>query len=140
MAFDPLTAAFEIGGKVLDRIFPDPEQRDKAKIKLIELQQNGELAKLAAETELARGQQAINSIEAGHKKLFVSAWRPFLGWCCGGAFAYHFILQPILLFAFAVFGIVVDLPVFDISSLLTVLMGMLGLGGLRTFEKLKKIS
>ena len=140
MALDPLTAAFDIGGKLIDKIWPDPEQANKAKIKLMELHQTGELATLAAETDLAKGQQAINTIEAGHKSLFVAGWRPFIGWTCGCAFAYHFIAQPILLFVFAIFGIKVDLPVFEMTALLTVLGGILGIGGLRTVEKLKKVS
>lgn len=138
MAFDPLTAAFSLGGKILDKIFPDPEQRAAAQIKLAELQQNGELAILAAETDLAKGQQEINKIEAGSDNLFIAGWRPFIGWVCGVAFAYHYILQPLLAFMIANAGHKVELPSFDMGELSTVLMGLLGLGGLRTFEKVRR--
>lgn len=135
MAFDPLTAAFDLGGKLLDKFFPDPAQRADAQLKLLQLQQTGELAQLAAETDLMKGQQAINLEEAKSSSFFVAGWRSFIGWVCGVAFAYHFILQPLLVFGLSVYGKPVTLPVFDMDALNTVLMGMLGLGGLRTFEK-----
>lgn len=77
-------------------------------------------------------QAEINKVEAQSRHWFVSAWRPFIGWICGLAFGFHYIVMPLLL-AYT------DIkPVeFDTNSLFTVLMGMLGLGGLRTYEKLK---
>tara|TARA_B110000285_G_scaffold130218_1_gene146331 strand:- start:1003 stop:1377 length:375 start_codon:yes stop_codon:yes gene_type:complete len=77
-------------------------------------------------------QAEINKVEAQNRSMFVAGWRPFIGWVCGFAFAFHYIVMPLLL-AYT------DIkPVeFDTNSLFTVLMGMLGLGGLRTFEKLK---
>ena len=77
-------------------------------------------------------QAEINKVEAQHRSLFVAGWRPFIGWVCGIAFAFHYIVMPLLLSY-------TDIKVieFDTNSLFTVLMGMLGLGGLRTFEKLK---
>tara|TARA_R100000808_G_scaffold245_3_gene1428 strand:+ start:8603 stop:8992 length:390 start_codon:yes stop_codon:yes gene_type:complete len=82
----------------------------------------------------------VNKAEAAHKSIFVAGWRPFVGWVCGVALSYHFILAPLLQFGFAVGGIDQELPEFDFSQLSTVLMGMLGLGGLRTFEKMKGVS
>lgn len=140
MSFDPITAAFDIGGKILDKIFPDPTERDKAKIRLLELQQNGELAILAAETDLAKGQQAINAEEAKSGNWFAASWRPFIGWVCGVAFAYHFVLQPLIAFFLAANGHDMKLPAFDMDALFTVLMGMLGLGGMRSFEKYKGVT
>tara|TARA_R110000823_G_scaffold284482_2_gene402578 strand:- start:113 stop:508 length:396 start_codon:yes stop_codon:yes gene_type:complete len=91
--------------------------------------------------ELAKGQLEINKAEAASSSVFKGGWRPFIGWTCGAAFAYHFVLQPFLLFAVAMFGLDIPaLPEFDMSSLMTVLMGMLGLGGLRTFEKQKGLT
>ena len=82
--------------------------------------------------ELLEIQTKINEIEANHRTVFVAGWRPFIGWVCGVAFAFHYIVMPLLL-AYT------DIkPVeFDTNSLFTVRMGMLGLGGLRTYEKLK---
>ena len=91
--------------------------------------------------ELAKGQLEINKAEAASSSVFKGGWRPFIGWTCGAAYAYHFVLQPFLLFAVAMFGLDIPaLPEFDMSSLMTVLMGMLGLGGLRTFEKQKGLT
>ena len=85
-------------------------------------------------------QLEVNKAEAAHKSIFVAGWRPFVGWVCGVALAYHFILAPLLQFGFALGGVEQDLPEFEFGQLSTVLMGMLGLGGLRTFEKMKGIS
>ena len=91
--------------------------------------------------ELAKGQLEINKAEAASSSVFKGGWRPFIGWTCGAAYAYHFVLQPFRLFAVAMFGLDIPaLPEFDMSSLMTVLMGMLGLGGLRTFEKQKGLT
>jgi Holin of 3TMs, for gene-transfer release len=126
MALDPLTAGLELGGKLLDKLFPDPEDRAAAQIKLVELQQSGELAQIAVNTE-----------EAKNENLFVSGWRPFIGWVCGFAFAYHFILLPMLETVAQAAGYKVEPPVFNMDVLTTVLMGMLGLGSLRTIEKVQ---
>src|SRR6056300_742064 len=84
--------------------------------------------------ELAKGQLEINKAEASHRSIFVAGWRPFVGWTCGVALCWHFVLAPFVIFASAYAGVALpDLPTFDMSSLLTVLMGMLGLGGLRSF-------
>lgn len=86
--------------------------------------------------ELAQGQLEINKAEATHRSVFVSGWRPFVGWTCGVALAWHFVLAPLLVFIFAYLGAdLPKLPTFDMDSLMTVLLGMLGLGGLRTYEK-----
>jgi len=91
--------------------------------------------------ELAKGQIEINKQEASHRSMFVAGWRPFVGWCCGIALAWHFVLQPVVVFVVAYFGVDIPaLPKFDMDSLMTVLLGMLGLGGLRTFEKSKGLT
>jgi Trk-type K+ transport system membrane component len=122
--FDVLTPAIN---KVLDLI-PDPKQ------------------KIEAEQHLMSGLQAwdaqqtsVNIEEAKSEHLFVAGWRPFIGWVCGVAFAYHFVLQPLLAFVLANAGVDVKLPIFKMEELSTVLMGMLGLGGLRSYEKIKGV-
>ncbi len=140
MALDPVTTILNISSTIIDKLWPDPEQANKAKIKLMELQQTGELAILAAETDIAKGQMAINVIEAGSKKLFKSGWRPFIGWVCGCAFALHFLALPIINIIIVACGGVEIVLKFDMASLMSVLLGMLGLGGMRTYEKLKKVS
>jgi len=88
--------------------------------------------------EINKAQLEVNKVEAGHTSLFVAGWRPFTGWVCSVALCYHFVIQPFLLFLLHSFGYQVDLPVFDMTTLTTILMGMLGLGGLRSYEKVKK--
>jgi hypothetical protein len=125
---------FKFGAALIERIFPDPEQRAKAEIELLKLQQAGQLAELAAEVELAKAQTDINIEEAKHASIFVSGWRPFIGWVCGGALAFQFVGRPIIT------GFGVEFGSLDITDLITVLLGMLGLGGLRTYEKLKGVT
>ena len=91
--------------------------------------------------ELAMAQIEVNKAEAQSGSIFKGGWRPFIGWVCGFAFAYHFILQPLMVFGSAVAGVSLPpLPEFDMSQMMPVLLGILGLGGLRTFEKQKGIT
>lgn len=102
-----------------------------------------EIATMAerAAHEAAMAQVATNQTEAKHRSVFVAGWRPFIGWICGIALAYHFVLAPFILFGVTVAGVTIpELPTFDMDSLMTVLLGMLGLGGLRTFEKSKGLT
>jgi hypothetical protein len=124
--FDDAIAA---GLKVLDKFIPDPEAKAKAEAEL----RSSLMAWDVAQTE-------INRAEALHKSIFISGWRPFIGWTCGVAFAYHFVVSPLIVFAMNVSGKMIDLPVFPMETLLTVLMGMLGFGGLRTFEKMRGLT
>ena len=88
--------------------------------------------------ELAKSQIEVNKAEAQSRHWFVASWRPFIGWTCGIALMWHFVLSQFILFFATMFGFSLPaLPEFDMGSLMTVLMGMLGLGGLRTFEKYK---
>ena len=90
---------------------------------------------------IAMAQIEVNKVEAASNSIFKGGWRPFIGWVCGTAFAYHFVLQPLLVFILTYAGHPVpELPEFDMASLMTVLGGLLGLGGLRTFEKYKGVT
>ncbi len=91
--------------------------------------------------QLALAQVEVNKAEAASSSVWKGGWRPFVGWVCGAAFAYHFVLQPLAIFGLAAYGMEVPpLPNFDMGQLMTVLMGMLGLGGLRSFEKYKHVA
>jgi len=88
--------------------------------------------------ESVMAQIEVNKAEAASASLFKGGWRPAVGWVCAMALFYHFILQPVLLFGVAVAGVAIPtLPEFDMASLMPILLGMLGLGGLRTVEKIK---
>jgi len=91
--------------------------------------------------EQVMGQLEINKAEAQHRSIFVAGWRPFIGWTCGIALAWHFVIAPVVIFGAGYSGVTLpDLPTFDMNSLMTVLLGMLGLGGLRTYEKSKGLT
>lgn len=130
MSLDPVTAALDIGGKLIDRLWPDQNERDKAKLELLRMQQAGELAQIA-----------VNQAEASNPSLFVSGWRPAIGWVCGAACAWNWIGLPIVKAGLMVFGGPdLSLSPADLSEMWPVLMGMLGLGSLRTFEKVKGVA
>ena len=121
-------------GNVLDRFFPDKE-------KAAEAQRAIETALLENAAQINLAQVEVNKEEAQHRTIFVAGWRPFIGWVCGVALAWHFVGVPVTIFFIAWAGAEVpELPAFDMNSLMTVLMGMLGLGGLRTFEKMKGLT
>lgn len=119
---------------LLKKVVPDTSQRAELAHEIATMAENHA-------QEIALAQIAVNQAEASSGSIFVGGWRPFVGWTCGVALAYHFVGQPIIMFAVAMFGLdLPTLPEFDMGSLLTVLMGMLGLGGLRTFEKFKGVA
>lgn len=135
-----LAALIPLLGNVLDKVFPDPQAAADAKVKIMEMAQRGELAQLDAELRMATGQMEVNKVEAANQSLFVSGWRPAIGWVCGAAFAFKFIVGPSAVVLMAMAGHPITLPEFDFSEMSTILLGMLGLGGLRTLEKVKKVA
>ena len=128
-----LDSVLDLGTKLLDRLIPDPVQKAQAQVELMKLQQSGELAAMTAQTD-------INKVEAQSSSLFVSGWRPYIGWTCGTAFALHFLVFPIANFILVALGHTEIKITFDMTTLLTVLGGMLGIGGLRTLEKLNGVA
>ncbi len=132
-----ITDLLSIGAKLLDKVIPDPQKAAEAKLKLVELHQNGELAVLNAEKEVAIGQIGVNTEEAKSDSVFKSGWRPFIGWVCGSAFAFNFLILPLAKLLAALFGAPLDVPPLDLTEILPVLLGMLGLGGFRTYERIR---
>ncbi len=131
-----LGAVFDFGSKVMDKIFPDPQKAQEAKIELFKLQQTGELAQLAAETELIKAQIDVNKIEAASSDKFVSRGRPFVVWVGGIAFAYATIVEPIARFVATVaYQYTGTFPAIDTVITLQVLFGLLGLGAMRSWDK-----
>lgn len=127
MAHDPVSAVLDIGGKLIDRLWPNPAERDAAKLEMLKLQQSGELAGIT-------GQLDINKIEAAHTNIWVSGWRPGVGWVCVAGLAYQFLIYPI---AIAFIPAITQL---DIGTLLTLLAGILGFGSMRTAEKINGVA
>lgn len=138
---DPILAGslLKIGAELIDRIFPDKATQDEAKLKLLELQQRGDLAELSATVELAKGQLEINKVEAAHRTVWTSGWRPFIGWTCGAGLAYEFILRQLMNWALTMNQLPL-LPEIQLGPLMTLLAGLLGLGSLRTYEKVKGVT
>ena len=134
---DVISAALDIGGKLIERLWPDPAQKQAAQLELLKLAQTGELAQLAADTELARGQLAVNQVEAAAPDFFTRGWRPFIGWICGAGLATQFMIGPLATWAGQLMGAEIAFPTLDMGTLLTLLMGMLGLGAMRTAEKIR---
>ena len=134
---DPITILMGLGSKVIDRLWPDPAERDAAKLELLKMQQSGDLAQLTAETSLMIEQIKVNAAEAQHASVFVSGWRPGVGWVCVAACGWNWIGLPVVKLALEISGHPINLSPADLTEMLPVLMGMLGLGGLRTIEKLQ---
>ena len=119
---------------ILDKVIPDSDMKAKLAHEIATMSDNHAQQALLSQLE-------INKAEAASGSLFKGGWRPFIGWTSGVAFAYHFVLQPLLVFVLTASGIdLPDLPEFDMSTLLTVLGGMLGIGGLRSYEKTKGLT
>lgn len=132
MTFDPISTIIDIGGKVLDKVIPDTNAREKAKEELTKAINDQEF-------QIALAQIAVNTEEAKSDSLFKSGWRPSVGWICSVAFALHFVVLPILNIGLVGFNYKAIAIPFDMDTLLTVLGGLLGLGSLRTVEKLKGV-
>ena len=133
MALPIIDSVLGIGKDLIERLIPDPKQKAEALLKLEELKQSGDLAVIA-------GQNDINKIEANNSSTFISGWRPFVGWVCGGALAIQMVLFPVASWVCALAGHPVTMPILDVSLLTTLLVGMLGLGGMRTVEKLNGVA
>ena len=126
---DPITAILGIGNKLIDHFFPDSNQAAAAKLELLKMQQNGDLQVMASQME-------INKIEAQNPSLFVSGWRPFIGWVCGISLTYAAIIEPVSRFlAKVAFNYLGEFPVIDTTLTLQILLGLLGLAGMRSWEK-----
>lgn len=122
-----LGSVADLATTVVNKIWPDKSEQEREQ--------------LAAAVTLVQGQLSVNQVEAGNPNLFVSGWRPFIGWVCGSALVYHYILRPLLPWIFHFAGHPMP-PIqgLDMGDLITILLGMLGLGGLRTFEKAKGVA
>ena len=129
-------------GNLIEKVFPDPEKANEAKLKLMEMQMNNDqfFAKLEADT--TNKQLDINAVEAQNSNLFVSGGRPFIIWVCGAAFALQYVVGPLIFYVVQLYhGQWQDpFPTFDMSTLLPALFGLLGLGGMRTYEKVKRVT
>ena len=127
-----LGPVLEIGKSLLDRFIPDPAKKAEAEIEFIRMAADGELKQVIAQLE-------INAREAAHPSVWVAGWRPAFGWCGCIGFLYATVAQPLLAWLAAVKGWPTP-PTLNMDLLWAVITGLLGIGGLRTFEKSKGVS
>ncbi len=130
---DPVTILLGLGSKLIDRFFPDAEKAAEAKLELFKMQMSGELAQMTAQTD-------INKVEAANPRLFVSGARPFIMWVCGLGCAWNWLGLPICIFISHVINHPIDVSQANLTEMMPLLMGMLGLGSMRTFEKLNGVA
>ena len=121
-----LGAVTDLVGGVVSRIWPDKSEAEKQQ--------------LAAAVMVVQGQLDINKVEAANPSVFVSGWRPFIGWVCGAACAWNWMGLPIAKAGLALWGHPIDLSPANMTEMMPVLLGMLGLGGLRTLEKINGVA
>lgn len=126
--------------KGIDKIWPDETEANAAKSRLAEMALKGELDDLQNEFQLALGQLEVNKTEAQHADIFVSGWRPFIGWVCGGAFAWNYLLRDLTVLLANLAGADLAPVTLNLSEMMPVLLGMLGLGGYRSYEKSKGVA
>lgn len=126
-----LPPLLDFGKSLIERFFPDKEEARKAEAEFLRLAMDGELKQVIAQLQ-------INAQEAAHPSIWVAGWRPFYGWVGGAGFAYAVLGQPLLAWWAAVKGWPVP-PVLDAELLMIVAGGMLGIGGLRTYERAKGV-
>jgi len=121
-----LGAISDLAGTVINKIWPDQSEAEKQQ--------------LAAAVMVVQGQLDINKAEAANPSVFVSGWRPFVGWVCGAACAWNWIGLPVLKVALAVAHVTIALSPADLTEMLPLLFGLLGMGTLRTFEKINGVA
>jgi hypothetical protein len=121
-----LGAVTELASTVINKIWPDKSEAERQQ--------------LAAAVMVVQGQIDINKVEAASPSVFVSGWRPFIGWVCGVACAWNWIGLKVALFVAAYLGHPLDMQPADVSEMMPVLLGMLGLSGFRTVEKIKGVN
>ena len=129
MAIPFIGAVLDIIKGPLEKLIPDKNKRQEFEHAVTMSVHNSDLS-----------QMEVNKVEAAHHSIFVAGWRPFIGWTCGTALALDFLVRPLAQWVILIFENVVILPTLDTSQLMPILMGMLGLGTLRTYEKLKGVA
>jgi len=130
---DPVSAVAGLAETLISRIWPDPAARASAEAQLVKAQMDAAIAGVQQQID-------INKIEAASSSVFVAGWRPGIGWICGAAFGLHFVVLPVLNWLAVLFGHEPIVIPFDMTTLSTVLMGMLGLGTMRSVEKWRGVA
>ena len=125
---------------IINKLIPDPTLKAQMQQKALEMAQAGEFKELDAQLQRDLAQIAVNQAEATSPDLFKSGWRPSVGWICSAGLGIQFIVAPLASWGAALAGHPITFPTLDTATLLTLLGGLLGLGTLRTAEKVKGVS
>ena len=128
------------GLQIINKFIPDPAQQAQAQLQLLQLQQTTEFKELDNQLALAQTQTNTNQVEATNTNMFVAGWRPFIGWICGSGLAWNFAGVPLINAVMIILGHPVNIPEADLSEMMPLLIGMLGLGGMRTYEKINGVN
>jgi hypothetical protein len=128
-----VTALLPALGTLIDRLIPDRAAAEKAKAEM-------EQQLVTAANAAAMAQVEVNKVEAAHSSVFVAGWRPSIGWVCAAGLAWAFVVAPVASWALMVLGIKAELPAIQFDYLFELVLAMLGIGGLRTFEKLRGVA
>lgn len=145
-AVNPISAIADLGGKLVDRLWPDPAQRDAAKLELLKLQQSGELQEMATLAGLDLAQIDVNKIEAANANLFVSGWRPAIGWVCAASLGLYYIPRFVIgmgfwaALAWDAKGALPPMPEMGVADVLGLVATMLGSSLIRMREKEKGVA
>jgi len=136
MAIPLVGALLEAGLKIIDKVIPDPQAKAQAQLELLRLQQAGEFKAVEADLAVMLAQAQINQAEAATGNPFVGGWRPAVGWVCVAGMTFTYIVRPILAWVSPMYGWP-EPPNPDTFDLLIMLGGMLGFGGMRSFERIR---
>jgi hypothetical protein len=128
-----VTALLPALGTLIDRLIPDRAAAERAKAEM-------EQQLVTAANQAAMAQVEVNKVEAAHSSVFVAGWRPSIGWVCAAGLAWAFVVAPIASWALMVLGVKAELPAIQFDHLFELVLAMLGIGGLRTFEKLRGVA
>lgn len=125
------------GLKIVNKFIKDPQEAAKAQIQMLEIKQSTEFKQIESALQEKQMQADVNKVEASNEHLFVSGWRPFIGWVCGCSIALQFLVFPLLSWGFGFAGYAISFPELPSEMLYGMIFGMLGIGGMRSYEKVK---
>lgn len=126
--------------QIVNKLIPDPAAQAQFQLQLLQLQQSAEFKELDNQLQMAQTQTDTNKQEAASNNIFIAGWRPFIGWICGSGLAWNYAGIPLISAIMTIIGHPVTIPQADLSEMMPLLIGMLGLGGMRTFEKVNGVS
>lgn len=127
------------GLKILNKFVKDPEAQAQAQLEMLRISQQDKFKEIDAALQHSQMQADINKAEAAHANVWVAGWRPFIGWVCGAGLALQFIIFPLVFWVGQLMSVAIIMPQLPFEMIMTMLGGMLGIGGMHTYEKVKGV-